>query len=308
MKAAVSEQKFNKFLKNNYEGWLFNLPLIIGLAVFTVIPVISSLRYSLYNYNVFTAEFVGFKNFIDIFTKDREIAQVVRNTLVYTFVSVPLSMVLSYLLAWLVNRDMKGVKGFRVLYYLPCLIPAVVSGLLWKDMLDRNYGVFNKLLGAVGFSGDFPFLQDASTAMLSIFIMNLWLLGGNMILWLASFRNIPKQLYEAADIDGAGAAHKFFKITIPMSAPMIFYNLIISIIGTLQYNGTLTFAAGSGGMQGTGPDKSIYMYTVKIYNDAILSGRIGYGSALAWLLLIVIGAITAVLFKTSSWVFYGEDA
>jgi len=298
----MKKKSMKRFLKENYEGWLFNLPLFIGLLVFTAIPVVTSLYYSLFDTDGFTYTFIGFDNYIKIFTRDRNILQVVKNTLTFAFISIPLNLVLSYLLAQLVNLPMKGVKAFRLLYYLPVIIPLVVSGLLWKDIYDPTYGIFNRILTSLGIDS-FPFFSQASTSMFSLILMNIWGIGGGMILWLAAFKNIPKSLYESANLDGANAFQRFCHITIPMSTPMIFFNVVTSIIGTLQYNGTLTFAP----REGRGVDDSLYTYAVKIYWEAFYRGDIGYGSALAWLLLIVVAIITWMLFRNSKWVFYGED-
>jgi multiple sugar transport system permease protein len=293
-----------KFLKDNYTGWLFNMPLIIGLLAFTLIPVIYSFVFSFYDTDgVFDMTFVAFQNYIDIFKNDRFIGTVIKNTVLFTLINVPLSLILSYFLALLVNNSAKGIKAFRVLYYLPCMIPAVVGGLLWKDMFDQTFGVFNKLLGLIGL-GPYPFFSNENTALLSVFIMNFWSIGAGMILWLAAFRNIGKQYYEAAELDGANAFTKVIKITLPMSTSTIFYNMITSIIGTLQYNGTLTYASRGG----RGENDSLYMYAVMIYRKGILGDELGYASALAWLLLLVIALITILIFKTSSWVFYGEES
>jgi multiple sugar transport system permease protein len=298
--------KFNAkaFIKKNLNGWLFNLPLFIGLLFFTAIPMGMSLMYSLYKTDGFTATFIGFDNYIKIITfKDRQMLNVVRNTLIYTCVSIPLNLILSYLLATLVNIKAKGIGIFRVVYYLPCIIPGVVAGLLWKDLYDNTYGIFNRILGFVGIAPQ-QWFSSPSQAMFSLIFMNVWGIGGGMILWLSAFKNIPTQLYESAKLDGAGPFRRFIHITVPLSTPMIFFNIITSIIGTLQYNGTLTFA-GNGGR---GPDDSLFMYGVKIYYEAFQRGQIGYASALSWVLLVVVGIITLVLFKTSSWVFYGEDS
>ena len=299
----TKKRDWKRFLKKNYEGWLFNLPLFIGLVVFTAIPVFTSLYYSFFETDGFTYEFIGLGNYIKIFTRDRSIVQVVKNTLTFALISIPLNLILSYLLAQLVNLSMKGIKAFRVIYYLPVIIPLVVAGLLWKDLYDPTYGIFNKILSLVGVE-PFPFFHAANTSMFSIILMNVWGIGGGMVLWLAAFKNIPKSLYESASLDGANAFKRFWHITIPMSTPMIFFNVVTSIIGTLQYNGTLTFAPRGG----RGVDDSLFMYAVKIYWEAFNRGEIGYGSALAWLLLIVVAIITVILFKNSKWVFYGEDS
>ncbi|MDR0831865.1 MAG: sugar ABC transporter permease [Bacillales bacterium] len=292
------------FVKKNINGWLFNLPLFIGLLVFTAIPMVMSLLYSFYETDGITAIPVGFANYIRIFTlHDSQLPRILLNTIIYTLISIPLNLVLSYLLAVLLNTKVKGLGIFRVVYYLPVIIPGVVAGLLWKDIYDNTYGIFNKILSFFGIAPQ-TWFSDAKTAMASLLLMNVWGIGGGMILWLSAFKNIPAQLYESAKLDGAGPIRRFLHITIPLSTPMIFFNVITSIIGTLQYNGTLTFA----GRAGRGPDDSLYMYGVKIYNEAFVRSNVGYGSALSWVLLIVVGLITLVLFKTSKWVFYGEDS
>ncbi|MBQ7163974.1 MAG: sugar ABC transporter permease, partial [Clostridia bacterium] len=239
--------KIKKTIKNSYTGWLFNLPLAIGLAVFTFVPVVISLYDSFFQYDGLNVRvWAGLGNYARIFTKDRDMNKVVINTLVYTAVSIPINLVASYFLALLVNNTMKGVTAYRVFYYLPCMIPAVAGGLLWADMFDGTYGVFNKILGFFGLGPYRFFRYEDMRALLSVFIMNLWGVGGGMILWISAFKNIGKHYYEAAKLDGANAWHRLVHITVPMSSAMIFYNIITSVIGTLQYNGTLTFGSRNG--------------------------------------------------------------
>ena len=288
------QNKFLKFLKRNYVGWLFNLPLMIGLAVFTFVPMFLSLYYSLFEIEAdFSAQFVGFGNYLRIFS-DRSMPKVALNTFLYAVISVPLNIILSYFLALLVNQKFKFTGFFRILYYLPVVIPAVVNGLLWKDLTDGTYGVFNK----------FPFFGSAETAMISLIFMNSWGIGGGMVLWLSAFKNIPNSLYESAKIEGANAFQRFVNITLPLSTPMIFYNMIMSVIGTLQYNGTLTFAS----RYGRGEGDSLYLYGVKVYWEAFRNGNIGYAAALSWLLFLVIAVLTGIMFVSSKWVYYQEDA
>lgn len=297
------QNRFVKFLRRNYVGWLFNLPLMIGLAVFTFVPMFLSLYYSMFDIaSDFSAEFVGFGNYLRIFT-DRSMPQVALNTFLYAIISVPLNIILSYFLALLVNSKFKFTGFFRVLYYLPVVIPAVVNGLLWKDLTNETYGVFNKILTTLGFP-KFPFFSAAETSMISLIFMNTWGIGGGMVLWLSAFKNIPNSLYESAKIEGANAFQRFWNITLPLSTPMIFYNMIMSVIGTLQYNGTLTFAS----RYGRGEDNSLYLYGVKVYWEAFRNGNIGYAAALSWLLFLVIAILTGVMFISSKWVYYQEDA
>ena len=297
--------KFTKFISANYVGWLFNSPLVIGLLIFTALPMILSLYYSFneitLGFNGLNGKFVGFDNYIRIF-QDDEMGPVAINTLIFSLVSVPLNLILSYFLALLVNTKFKFTNFFRVMYYLPVIIPAVVSGLLWKDLTDSTFGIFNKIIKAFG-GENFPFFQSAKTAMFSLILMNCWSVGGGMVLWLSAFKNIPKSLYEAARMEGTSAWQRFYKITLPLSTPMIFYNAVMSVIGTLQFNGTLTVASNNG----KGVDNSLYLYGVKVWFEAFRSGDIGYGAALSWLLFLIVAILTFILFTTSNWVHYQED-
>ena len=292
-----------KFLRANYVGWLFNLPLFIGLLVFTFIPMGLSLWYS-FNYidASFGFEFVGIANYARIFT-DSKMGLIVKNTLIYSVISIPVNLILSYFLALLVNSKFKFTGFFRILYYLPVVIPAVVNGLLWKDLTSPTLGVFNQLLTRMGLD-PFPFFSDASTAMFSVIFMNAWGIGGGMVLWLSAFKNIPNSLYEAAKVEGANAFQRFAHITLPLSTPIIFYNVVCSVIGTVQYNGTLTFASRNG----RGVDDSLFFYGVKVYLEAFKNGDIGYGAALSWMLFLVVAILTFVMFMSSKWVYYQEDA
>lgn len=303
-----------KFLKDNYVGWLFNLPLTVGLLVFTLIPVVYSFYISFWKTNGINIwEWRGFANYTRMFTVDKkEMGTVLLNTFYYVVVSVPLNIVVSYLLAALVNTTMvKGVKAYRILYYLPCMIPAVAGALLWTDMMKytanaETMGIFNRILMVFGAKPSRWFLSEGGSAIASLFFINLWGAGGGMLLWLSAFKNIDKGLYEAADLEGASRLRKFISITIPMSTPMIFYNLIMSVIGSIQYTGTLMYSSGP--LPGRGTEDSLYMLGVKIYNTSFkISGAQGYAAALAWFMLVIIGIITAILFKTNKWVFYGED-
>ncbi len=291
--------------RNNWPGWMFILPLIIGIAVFTVYPMLQSFIYSFYNYDgsrVF--EFAGIANFRYMFGLDfDEVLKVFGNTFLYAIISVPLNLCLSYLLAVLVNQKIKGVTAFRVMYYLPVVIPGVVSGVIWSQIMDpSSQGIFNTILGVFGIPAS-GFFATASTAMLSAIVMNLWGLGGGMILWLAALKNIPAGLYEAAKIDGASVFRRFISITIPMSTPMIFYNLVTGLIGAMQTNNTMVFASNGG----RGPQDSLYFIVVKIYNEAFIGKDFGYASALAWILFFIIAVLTALTFMTNKWVYTGDE-
>lgn len=277
--------------------------MTVGICVFTLVPIVQSFYYSFFNYDVVSVfDFVGFGNYIKVFTES-EMSKVVTNTLFFAAVNIPVVMCGSYLLALFLNVNVKGIKVFRVLYYLPCVMPAIVGGIVWSYLMRDNPetpGIFNQFLISLGLSSSAFFNAENLTAILSIVLMNLWSLGGGTIIWLAQFKNIPKQLYEAAEMDGAGAGRKFFSITLPMSTPMIFYNLITTFILTLQFNGTLTFAPNGG----RGNDKATYMFGLKIYHEAFRRYNMGYACALAWVLVVAVGLLTGLVFKTNKWVQY----
>lgn len=304
----MNGKTFAKKIRGGVTGWLFLLPMTFGICVFTLLPIAQSLWYSFYDYDVVSKfNFVGFGNYVKVF-RDPVMGKVVWNTLLFAVVNIPVVMVGSYLLALLLNTNVKGVKAFRVIYYLPCVMPAIVGGIVWSyvmryDVTAENPGFFNTILLSLGLDQFKFFYAESSAAILSIVFMNLWSLGGGVIVWLAQFKNIPKQLYEAASIDGAGSVISFFKITLPLSTPMIFYNLITTFIVTLQFNGTLTFAPN----QGFGYNNSVFMFGLKIYDEAFRRYNMGYACALAWLLVAAVGLCTIVVFKTDKWVQYAND-
>ena len=298
----ISDKTVNK-LRKNIAGYTFMLPLIIGVSVFSFWPIISSLIYSFHKYDGFmTYEYLGFRNYVDLFKHDIDgLGKVLSNTFIFAAGSVILSLSLSYLLALSVSKQSKGVYAIRVLFYIPCVIPGVVMAAMWADLLAEN-GAFNSIFTSLGLP-KFAFLDSPETSMITLFITGLWGLGGGMILWLAAFNNIPRTMYEAAEIDGAKSFTKFVKITIPMTTPTIFYNMITGVIGSLQYNGTLMLAPNSG----RGYENSIYFISVKIYRDAFIRMKFGYASAAAWILFVIIGVLVIIMFRTSKWVFYGEE-
>lgn len=302
----MSKKKFCKAIKDNYAGWLFIMPTVLGILFFTVYPMLSSLYYSFFDYNIVSPPTnFGFQNYIRPFTTGWEdFGQSLKVTFVYSIVSIPLGLVLSFMLALFLNqKKIKGMRFFRLLYYLPVIIPAVVSSLLWKDILNEQTGLINSMLNAVGLPS-FTFFNRAETSMPTLIFMGLFGLGGGMILWIASLKNIPDSLYEAADIEGAGYFSKLFKITIPMCTPVIFYNLITGVIGALQTFGGVFVLTGGGG----GIDNSLLFYVMNVYNEAFSSRlAMGYASALSWILFLIIGILTVIMFRTSKWVFYGEE-
>ena len=211
-------------------------------------------------------------------------------------------MTLSYILALALKNNIPGVKVIRLLFYLPVLLPGFVSGQIWTDILRYNtndMGILNQWLIKLFGSANMFYQGSAATQMATLICTGLLGIGGGMIVWLAAFGNIPPTLYEAADIDGATYMQKLFKVTLPMSTPIIFYNLISAIIGTLQIFDTYSYI-------GTGANEGLYFISIRIYKTAFESFNYGLACSLSWVLFVVIGILTVIMFKSSKWVFYGE--
>ena len=287
-----------------FTGVLFASPVIIGVLVFTYYPAVQSLYYSFTDYDLFTQRnFIWFENYEMIFTLDPDTWKVITNTLIYAGVSVPLNLVLGFLLAQAANFKIKGITVYRTLFYLPVIIPTVASGLLFMDMFQVGpSGILNNILETIGLP-KLTWFSSAKTSLASFIFMNVWNVGGGMIIWLSCFKQIPVALYEAAELDGANAWNKLVHITVPMSTPIIFYNLITGIIGSLQVSSSLIV----GGSYGKGIENSLYFMAVKIYNEAFRSMSMGYASAFAWVLFLFIALLTVIIFKRSKWVFYGGE-
>lgn len=303
------KRKLSRQVKTDIWGWLMISPLVIGLLVFTAYPLVSSLVYSLFNYRgtgpLNIDKFVLLENYKNLFsyTGEGSFLHALKNTAIYTLISVPLGMVLGYLLATFLSAKVKGSRTFLVLFYLPTLISSVVAGALWADMLNPEYGIINTILKNVfGFAQGIPF-TDKSHLMASYIFMTLFNLGGGSIIWVAGISSVDKTYYEAAKIDGAGKIQRFFKITLPLTTPYIFYNLIIGLIGALQlFNQPFVLTKGGGG-----DGYALLTVEMLIYNSAF-SGKMGVATAMAWILCLIIAALTGISFLFSNkWVNYADD-
>ena len=275
-----------KRIKGSITGWLFILPTVFGICVFTLYPIIQSLYYSFFDYNMTSRfDFVGFGNYIRIFSGDSDMPKVVTNTLLFALLNIPVTLCGSYLLALFLNVNLKGIKVFRVLYYLPCTMPAIVSGIVWSYIMRYNVetpGLFNQMFSAMGLPMSRFFYADNFTAVASIVLMNLWSLGGGTIIWLAQFKNIPKQLYEAAEIDGAGRFAKMFYITIPFLIPT-FFVLFVLQIGNLLNNGMDQYYVFENAMN----KESIEVLDLYVYNTGLKNNNIPYATAIGMLKSVI---------------------
>ncbi len=290
-------------------GYLFISPWIIGFLIFTLGPMIASLIFSFTNYDIGqTAQapaFVGFANYIKMFARDPKFWHSLGVTLSYALVAIPLGLVFGFALAYLLNLKVPGVAFWRTVFYMPAVIPSVASALLWSLIFNPRYGILNWFLSLVGIRGP-GWLASPDWALPALVIMSLWGVGGGMIIYLAGLQGIPTALYESAQIDGANTWQQILHITLPLMTPVIFYNLITGIIGTFQYfTEVYVLTSTSSGGLGYPADATLF-YNVYLYDQAFGGhNRMGYASALAWLLFLLVLVLTALVFRSSAaWVYY----
>lgn len=280
------------------EGYLFAAPTILGYLIFVLGPVVTSLIMSLADYNIIKPPvFVGVQNYITAFTDDELFWTSVRVTVFYTIIAVPLNLVVGFLIAVLMNQKVNGISIFRTVWYMPAIVPAVANAVLWQWVLNPDFGLLNLLLGKLGIPGP-RWLIVPNTAIPAFILMNLWGVGGGMLIYLGGLQGIPQHLYEAVEIDGGNWWARFRHVTIPMMTPVIFFNLIIGLINTFQVF-TPAFVMTQGG-----PAYATYFYVLHLYKNAFQYLRMGYASAMAWILMLFVLLMTFVIFRTSSWVYY----
>ncbi|BFH71518.1 MAG: sugar ABC transporter permease [Paenibacillus dendritiformis] len=293
-----------------YLGLAFASPWIIGFLVFTVYPFFGSLYFSLTDYDLFSPpRWVGLDNYKQIIA-DSGFYKSLGNTFFMAFISVPITLTCSLLIALLLNTKVKGINYYRTIFYLPSVIPIVASALLWTWMLNPDFGLINMALRALGLP-DPAWLLDPRYTKPSLILMSLWGSGAGALIFLAALQGVPKQYYEAAQVDGANWWHRFWRITVPALSPIILFQLIMGLIGAFQiFTESYILAGGKvdGGKSLGGPDQSLLFYAVNLYQEAFVYLKMGYASALAWILFLIVLLITFVLLKTSGrWVYYGGD-
>jgi len=283
-------------------GYLFISPWLIGFLLFTVGPMLFSLYISFTRWNIVgDPKWVGLTNYQRIFTVDRDFRQALYVTFKYSLIYLPLYTIIGLAMALALHAKLKGVGVFRTVLYLPYVVPSIAATLVWVWVLNGRFGLINTMLAWVGVEGP-NWFGDPDTALYGMVLIGLWGVGGSAVIYLAGLQNIPEHLYEAALVDGANVWQKFRHITIPMLSPTIFYLLIIGLIGVFQ-TFTSSFVATGGG-----PLKSTFFYMLYIYNKAWESLRMGYASALAWILFAIIMLITVLVFRSSAlWVHYEAE-
>jgi len=282
-------------------GYLFVSPWLIGFLAFTLWPFLQSIYLSFTRYNIVSpAKWVGGANYRMLLTEDPLFWHSAWVTIRFALVFVPLGIVIGVGLALLLNVEVKGMAIFRTIFYLPSIVPTVATSVLFIWILNPNIGLVNRMLELIGVKGP-AWLKTAPWAAHSLVLMALWGVGGSMVIYLAGLKDIPQYLYEAATIDGANALRKLRHITLPMMTPVIFFNLIMGIIGAFQYFTQAYVMTPNGG-----PEQSTYFYSLYLYNRAWKYVDMGYASAMAWMLFLVIVITTALVFRTQrKWVHYG---
>ncbi|MEK3855405.1 carbohydrate ABC transporter permease [Cytobacillus sp. FSL H8-0458] len=306
-KGKASHRQLSRQTRENIFGYLFISPWIIGFLGLTLGPLLFSLFASFTDYNITSKmNFIGLDNFKRMFTIDNLFKTSLWNTLYYVLFSVPLTTAGAIFLSVLLNQKVKGMKFFRTLYYLPAILSGVAVYFLWMQLLSPSTGLVNTFLAWFGIEGP-AWLFDPEWTKPALLLMKMWSVGGGMLLYLASLQGVSNSLYEAADLDGAGVMQKFFYITLPMISPIIFFDVLTSTIGSFQIfqEAYVMTENGSGG-----PGNSLLFYNLHMWNNAFEVFDMGYASAMAWLLFIVVMILTVINMKIGKkWVHYegGDD-
>lgn len=311
-----------KFFKRNTAAYLFLLPWMLGFFVLTVYPMLYSLGLSFTNYD-FTqpnsTQWIGLGNYIKMFgplfgiseftAASGEVMRVdpyylksLGITLTYVFVSVPLKLVIALAVAMLLNQKLRGVPFYRAIYYIPTLLGGSVAiAVLWRKLFEKE-GLVNGFLGLLGFTNLPSWITNPDYALIPLILLTVWQFGSSMIIFLAGLKQIPQEYYEAASVDGATKIRMFFSITIPLLSPVVLFNLVIQLIGAFQaFTQAYIIGGGRGGVL-----NSTLFYSLHLYIQGWTYHEMGYASAMAWVLLFIIGVVTAAIFKSSKlWVSYG---
>jgi multiple sugar transport system permease protein len=298
---AVSPSVWSRLWTENGAGYLFLLPWFVGFFGLTIFPILSSLYLSFTNFDMLTApQWVGADNYVRMFTHDPKFAQSMRVTLLFVAFSVPLKLAFALAVALLLNRGMKGLPLYRAVFYLPSLLGASVAiAVLWRTLFAGD-GIINKGLALIGIQGP-AWISNPRYSLWTLVALAVWQFGSPMIIFLAGLRQIPQDVYEAASLEGASKWRIFWKITLPLLTPVVFFNAIIQTIeGFKSFTPAFIISGGTGN-----PVNSTLFYTLYLYQEAFAFFRMGYASALAWVLLAVVAIFTGISFLTSRfWVHY----
>ncbi|MCX6050500.1 MAG: sugar ABC transporter permease [Chloroflexi bacterium] len=287
-------------------GLAFISPAVVGMILFAIWPIVQSLYYSFTDFNVLQSPYwVGWENYRELLD-DRVYGIALRNTFYMVLLGLPIHLLFDFLMALLLNTKIRGLSLYRTIFYLPSITPVVASTVVWLWLFNGQYGALNALLHLFG-QAPIGWLTNPAWTKPSLIFMGAWFGGNTILIFLAGLRDVPASLLESADLDGANALQKTWHITLPMMSPVIFYTLIVSVIGYFQYfteawvlSSTREGAAG-------GPLNSMLFYAMYLYQNAFQQFKMGYASAQAWILFAMVLIATAILFRTSGWVYYRSE-
>lgn len=302
-KAAAKRPVSNMTRRQNHYGYGFIMLWLIGLFVFTLIPMLFSLFLSFCKWDIVTGlstiQFIGLENFQKIFD-DSKFYKALEVTFKFCLISIPFYQIASLLVAMLLNMRIKFMRTFRLIFFLPSIIPTIASSMIWTQILGKD-GLINQGLALIGIQGP-AWLNTPSTALYGLILMGVWGIGNTIIIYLSGLQGVGEELYEASSIDGANSFQRFFKITLPMISPTIFFNVVMAVISSFQYF-TQAFVMTEGG-----PLNSTLFYNLYLYTKAYKELKMGYAAALAWIMFIIILFFTLLVIKSSSfWVYYQND-
>jgi multiple sugar transport system permease protein len=286
-------------------GYVFISPWLVGFLLFTLGPMIASLLLSLTHYNITSPPiFAGLANYVKLLTDDPKFWHSLGVTLRFALFAIPLNLILGFCLAFLLNQKVPFIAFWRTMYYVPVVLAGVAVAILWNLIFNPRYGILNWALGLLGIHGP-GWLASPDWALPALVLMSLWSVGGGMIIYLAGLQSIPTTLYEAAQLDGANSWQQAIYITVPLMSPVIFFNLVIGIIGTFQYFTEVYVLTSSADYGLGGPAEATLFYNIYLYSNAFRYLNMGYASAMAWILFVVVLGLTLLVFKSSAlWVYY----
>ncbi|GIK75843.1 MAG: spermidine/putrescine ABC transporter permease [Chloroflexota bacterium] len=281
-------------------GYVFISPWLLAFVAFEAYPILSGFYHSFTDWTATgrAERFVGLDNYVEAFTRDPLFWKAVSNTIYFIGVSVPLGIIAAFALAMMLNSKISGTTLYRTIYYLPSVVPAVAAVIVWIFIFETRRGILNFGLELVGLPA-IRWLSDPAWAMPALIIMSLWSIGASMIIFLAGLQGIPQELYEAAEVDGANGWHNLWRITVPLMTPTIFFNLVMSLVAAFQaFNNAFIMTNG-------GPNNATLLYMLHLYNNAFRYFRMGYASALAVVLFIIVFGLTLFVYRSSKrWVYY----
>ena len=291
-----------QFLKKYGIAYVFLLPWICGILLFSLIPIILSLFYSFTSYDLFRSpQWIGVSNYVKMFTQDSKYLQSIKVTFNYVFIGTPLKLLFALILALVLNKNIRYLALYRAVYYIPSLLGGSVAiAILWRNIFGLE-GLINKFLALFGITSTISWIGNPQYSLGTLIVLQVWQFGSSMIIFLAGLKQIPQDLYEAAVIDGASPWRRLTRITLPMLSPIILFNMIMQFIGSFQ---AFTPAFIIGGVQG-GPLNSLLFYTLFLYTKGFSELQMGYASAMAWVLVGIIATFTGISFFFSKfWVYY----